>query len=430
MTITCERDAKRAHWRITGPFLESMRILLIHNHYRSSMPSGENVSFQNIGKLLAESGHEVRTFERHSDDITAGRPVALIEAALLTPWNPLNTAALAQAVEHFAPDLAHVENTFPLLSPSVYWTLSRLGVPTVASVRNYRSWCASGIAYRDGRPCRACLEQSSVLPALRYGCYKGSRAATAPLAATIALHRRLGTLSDKPRLLIANSEFMRESLIEYGVPGERVVAVPNFVRDPGVQIAWPDRAHRVLFVGRLDPEKGAADVIRAWALLPHGSPVLEIIGDGPQRGELEQLAHSLRQSERVRFIGRVSPSEVSARMAHSKLIVFPSRWYETFGRGVIEAYAHAVPALAAQIGALPELIVRGHTGEVFSPGDYQEIAARVQQIFADEARMQRMAQQARSHYLSHYTPGAALDRLESAYTRALCRQSDALTPHA
>ncbi|MEQ1438046.1 glycosyltransferase family 4 protein [Fontimonas sp. SYSU GA230001] len=396
-----------------------MRILLIHSHYRSSMPSGENVSFQSIRNLLAEAGHVVETFERHSDDIAATRPLALFEAALLTPWNPLNHGRLARTVAHFRPDLAHVENTFPLLSPSVYWTLARLGVPTVASIRNYRSWCAAGIAYRDGMPCRACLDRASVRPALQHGCYRASRPATVPLAATIALHRRLGTLKNKPRLLIANSAFMRQSLIESGIPGDRIVAVPNFVRDSGATTAWKDRDHRVLFVGRLDPEKGAADLVRAWALLPEAAPSLEIIGDGPQRRALEALAAAHGPSGRVHFTGRLDPAEVSARMARAKLIAFPSRWYETFGRGVIEAYAHAVPALVARIGALPELVEPGRTGEIFAPGDAADLASCVQRLFADESRLQRMAQLARARYAQNYSPGVVLERLQAAYAQAL-----------
>lgn len=406
-----------------------MRILLIHNHYRSNAPSGENLNFHELCRMLAGAGHDLEILERHSDEIAERDPRAVVEAALLTAWNPLNDAKIAATVHKFEPHLAHVENTFPLFSPSVFWGLSRLGVPSVAGIHNYRSWCAAGIAYRDGHPCRKCLAQASVMPALRHGCYKRSRLATLPLAATIALHRQLGTLKNKPRLLIANSEFMRESLIEYGVPGERVVAIPNFVRDVGVQIGWTERAHRVLFVGRLDAEKGAADAVRAWALLSGEAPILEIVGDGPQRSELEALVRELDLSGRVRFIGRVSPAEVSDRMSRSKLVVFPSRWDETFGRGVVEAYAHSVPALAAQIGALPELIERGQTGEVFAPGDPQQLAERVRALFADERQLQRMAHHARGHYTQRYTPTATIRRLESAYALALTPPTAAVARH-
>jgi glycosyltransferase involved in cell wall biosynthesis len=396
-----------------------MRVLLIHNHYRSSMPSGENVSFRSIATVLAQSGHEVDTFERHSDDIAKGRPRALIEAGLFASWNPFNGGALASAVRRFAPDIAHVENTFPLLSPSVYWTLSRLGVPVVASMRNYRSWCAAGIAYRDEAPCRLCLDRASVLPALRHGCYKNSRIATVPVAGTIALHRQLRTLSRQVRLVIANSEFLRRSMIDYGVPGERVVVNPNFVNEPARQIPWAQRDNRVVFVGRLGAEKGAADLVHAWSLLPHDAPVLDIVGDGPALGELQTLTRSLGQTGRIRFLGRVTPAEVAERLATSRLLVFPSRWYETFGRGVIEAYAHGVPALVAEIGALPELVVDGHTGRSFAAGDVAQLAARVRELFADPAQLERMGLAARARYLEHYTSTAALKRLEAIYARAL-----------
>lgn len=395
-----------------------MRILLIHAHYRSDVPSGENLNFRALQRMLVGAGHEVRTFERHGDEVLQLRPTAVVEAALLTPWNPMTARALAAVVRDFRPDLAHVENTFPLLSPSVLWTLDRMGIPTVAGIHNYRSWCAAGVAYRDGRPCRDCLVRSSVWPALRHGCYKGSRLATIPLAATIALHRRLATLATRPRLLIANSEFMRDSLVAYGVPGERIVSIPNFVSDPGGPVPWENRDHRVLFAGRLGAEKGAADLVRAWALLPADAPTLEILGDGPQRHSLEALAAELRLERRLRFTGRVAPAEVSRRMAHSKLVVFPSRWYETFGRGIVEAYAHGVPALASRIGALPELIVRGSTGELYEAGDSAQLAMRVQGLFADDDLLAEMARRARARYLQGYTPAATLARLQAAYADA------------
>jgi glycosyltransferase involved in cell wall biosynthesis len=396
-----------------------MRILLVHSHYRSAAPSGENQNFRALERILADAGHEIARFERHGDEVLARRPGALLEAALLTPWNPISTRRLATAVREFRPDLVHVENTFPLLSPAVFWTLARMGIPSVAGMHNYRAWCAAAVAYRAGAPCRLCLESGSVLPAIRHGCYKQSRLATAPVAAGIALHRRLRTWGTRPGMLIANSEFLRRSLIEAGIASERIATSPNFVRDPGVPPPTDAREPRVVFVGRLDQEKGAADLIRAWALLPRGAPQLDIIGDGPQRGAVEELARTLGQSERLRFLGQIPPQAVSEHLRRARLLVLPSRCHETFGRGIVEAYAHAVPALAADIGALPELIERGETGELFAPGNIEQLAARVLALFADPAKLARMGQAGRSRYVREYTPQSVLHRLNAIYTRAV-----------
>ncbi len=402
-----------------------MRVLLVHNYYRSSVPSGENINFDAQCALLAGAGHELRTFTRHSDDIERFNPAAWTEASLLNAWNPFAAARLRAEAASFRPDVVHVENTFPLISPAVFWAISKAGLPVVAGCHNYRLWCAAGVAYRDGAVCRLCLDRSSVLPGLAYACYKGSRLATIPVSASIALHKSLRTYSKGVDVLIANSGFLRDSLIEAGGAPEKIRVNPNFIADPAGHLPWSEREHRAVFVGRLGPEKGVADLVRAWLQLGPDAPMLDIIGEGSERLGIESLVAGHTLGGRIRLLGRLPYPQVSAILARSKLLIFPSRWYETFGRGVVEAYAHGVPVLAAAIGALPELIEPGKTGDVFMAGDTDDLLRKAQALLSAETKLADMAMQARAVYLQRYAPAAGLARLESIYAAAIERRQQA-----
>lgn len=396
-----------------------MRILLVHNYYRSGVPSGENINFDAQRELLANAGHELRMFTRHSDEIARFNPGVWSEASLFNAWNPFAVARLRAELTSFRPDIVHIENTFPLISPAVFWAISKSDVPVVAGLHNYRLWCAAGVAYRAGAVCRLCLDRDSVLPGLAYGCYKGSRLATIPVAASIALHKALRTYSNSVDVLIANSGFLRDSLIEAGCAPEIIRVNPNFVADPAVPLPWSEREHRAVFVGRLGPEKGLADLVRAWLQLGPTAPSLDIIGEGPERQGIEAMLEAHNARDRIRLRGRLPYPQVSAKLARAKLLIFPSRWYETFGRGVIEAYAHGVPVLAASIGALPELIESGKTGDLFTAGDADDLLRKARALLSDEERLARMAAQARSAYLQRYTPHSALRRLDDMYLAAI-----------
>jgi len=102
-----------------------MKVLLAHNYYGSAAPSGENQVFEAEGKLLRQRGHEVSEFTRHSDAIRAKGALGALRGALSTPWNPFASKAIKQVVEDRQPDVVHVHNTFPLLSPAIFPAIGR-----------------------------------------------------------------------------------------------------------------------------------------------------------------------------------------------------------------------------------------------------------------------------------------------------------------
>ncbi|HNC14233.1 MAG TPA: glycosyltransferase, partial [Cyclobacteriaceae bacterium] len=223
-----------------------MNVLQVHNYYGSSAPSGENQVFEAEGILLRQRNHEVHEFLRHSDAIRAKGIWGAVQGALSTPWNPFSANKIRQAVENIHPEVVHVHNTFPLLSPSIFHSIGYRAA-RVLTLHNYRLFCPAAIPMRAGRVCTDCLDSHSVWPSLQHGCYRNSRLATLPLAANVALHRNLGTWTKQVDAFIALTEFQRERMIEAGLPASLVHVKPNFYPGNPVMSPWPERRDNVVF---------------------------------------------------------------------------------------------------------------------------------------------------------------------------------------
>ena len=141
-----------------------MHIIVVHNRYGSAQPSGENKVVDQEVELLRAAGHRVEVFERRSDDIGARSLLGKVAVPLLVPWNPAVRTELAARLRAERPDVVHVHNVFPLLSPAVLAACADADVPAVATLHNYTQVCPPGTLQRDGRPCTECVG-STPLPA-------------------------------------------------------------------------------------------------------------------------------------------------------------------------------------------------------------------------------------------------------------------------
>ena len=249
-----------------------MRVLLVHNFYGSAAPSGENQVVEIERALLQSRGHEVVEFSRDSDELRSQGIWGAIKGAAATPWNPRSAQAICQTVANIRPDVVHVHNTFPLISPSIFHVLAGTGVGRVMTLHNYRLFCPAAIPMREGKICTDCMDQRSVLPALKHGCYRHSRLATLPLAMNVALHRGLGTWTHQVDAFIALSDFQRQRMVDAGLPAERVHVKPNFYPGSPRIVPWEQRKPYVVFAGRLTAEKGVATLMRAWQLWGADAP--------------------------------------------------------------------------------------------------------------------------------------------------------------
>ncbi len=394
-----------------------MKIMLAHNFYGSTAPSGENKVFEAEGELLRLRGHDVIEFTRHSDEIRARGAWGAVQGALSTPWNPFAAKAIKRAVITQRPDVVHAHNTFPLLSPAIFNAIGHHAA-RVLTLHNYRLFCPAAIPMREGKVCTDCLDRHSVLPALVNGCYRGSHLATVPLAANVALHRRLGTWTRQIDAFIALTEFQRERMIEAGLPAALVHVKPNFYPGQPTVMPWHERRASVVFAGRLTAEKGVLALVRAWLAWGVSAPELRIVGDGDLRGELERMAVTAPDVP-IRFLGQLASAAAQNEIARARLLVLPSEWFEGFPMVVREAFAFGTPAAVSNIGPLPSIVRKGENGVVFKPADPQSLLEIVRTAWETTGELERLAGGARRSFETLYTEDADYRRLITIYEQAM-----------
>lgn len=364
--------------------------------------------------MLAQRGHQVRSLFRHSDELRESPTMGLLVGAVSTPWNVRTASRVKKLVRRFRPDVVHVHNTFPLLSPSVFYAVGN-SAATVLTLHNYRILCPAAIPLRNDEVCHECIINRSVRPALRHRCYRASFSATAPLAANVALHRALGTWRTKVDAFIALSDFQKKLVSEGGVPEDRIHVRPNFVERSGLPLKISRRSDQVLYVGRLTREKGVHTLIDAWKKLEGAVPELLIVGDGPCKQDLTKQAKGLP----IRFLGQVTRDLVASIMSESKLLVVPSEWHETFGLVVIEAMSLGTPAIVSNLGALPEIVDDGVNGMIFPSGDSASLSKKVRVAMGNMDSLQAMSDNAVTSYNAKYNPEAGYASLLDVYKRAI-----------
>ncbi|MER5375837.1 glycosyltransferase [Streptomyces sp. NPDC002553] len=399
-----------------------MHVLVLHNHYSSAQPSGENrVVEQEVG-LLRAAGHRVEVFERRSDDIASRSLLGKAAVPLLVPWNPAVRSELTARLRAERPDVVHVHNVFPLLSPAVLAACADAGVPAVATLHNYTQICPPGTLRRDGRLCTECVGPAVPLPAVRHGCYRSSRLATVPLAVSLSVNRRRWQSGVERFFCI--SEAQRDILVRAGMPAERLAVKHNFVPEPGVRRAGA--GEQLLFLGRMAEAKGVRLLMAAWDEVAASGGVgvpLVLAGAGPLEREVTAWAEGRGD---VRFAGLLDPDRCRYEIARSVAVVAPSMALETFGLVVAEAMAAGVPAVAAGHGAFVELVEDGVSGLLHRPGEAASLAACLRRITAAPDRNREMGRAARRRYEQEFSPVVGLERLVEGYRSAIAGRTESM----
>ncbi|MET0523275.1 MAG: glycosyltransferase [Nocardioides sp.] len=394
-----------------------MRILVVHGRYRSVAPSGENNVVDRESAALVAAGHDVELFQRDSDDIadwSLARKVTLPVGAV---WNEQARREVAARLAANRPDVVHLHNTFPLLSPSVLYACRDAGVPVVATIHNYKLVCASGDLFRDGEPCHDCLG-GRTLPAVTHGCYRSSRMATLPVAASLGLHRRSWRQLVSAYVFISGVQ--RDLLADLDLPADRVFVKHNFV--PDVEALPSVREHLVAYLGRLDAAKGIPFLMRSWEQFrtdhPRSPLRLVVAGGGPLADDVARWGAG---HPSVEVAGQLAPTEAIRLLRRATAVVVPSQWEETFGLVAVEAMAAGVAPIAPARGSFPELLEDGTTGALYLPGEAAALAAVLADVDRRPQEFLARGRRARIEYERRFRVGPNIEELLEIYRFACAR---------
>ena len=361
--------------------------------------------------LLRRAGHSVLPYTRHNAEIARYGPLRRSSLLVSTSWNEKTYSDLHSLIRAERPDVAHVHNFLPLVSPAAYYACRSNGIPVVQTLHNYRLLCPAGTFFREGQRCTECI-QGRAQAALR-GCYRNSRLQTGAVSVMLNAHKAAGTWKRSVETYLTPSRFSRELFVRAGTPPQKTVCKPNFLsKDLGPRT---NPGGYALFVGRLSPEKGVIQMLEAWRRLPHIP--LVVAGDGPLYREAWQ--HIVRANLPVKLLGRLDHEQTIGCIKGCRFLVFPSRWYEPFGMGLLEAAACGVPALASDIGAIPELVSHQKTGLLFDPNNFGELPGKVCWAWNHPDDMEEMGRAARRLYLEAFTAEKNYPQLMDVYRKVI-----------
>lgn len=395
-----------------------MKILLVHNYYRSGAPSGEDEVFRAERALLEGNGVEVVAFEKFNDMIDDSTLRKKICVAVDTAWSTSVYRELSALIAKTKPTLAHFHNTFPLISPSAYAACHDHDMPVVQTLHNFRLICPGGLLLRNGKPCEDCLG-GSLLPALRHRCYRDSLPATGALVWMIARNRWRGTYRTLVNRYIALTQFAADKLICGGLPADRIEIKPNFLLDPPPRVVKSNKGGFALYVGRLTTEKGVRTLIDAWSYV-EGLP-LKVLGDGVLRGELAACAKARNLD--VEFLGFRPKVEIMSWVSRASMQIIPSGCYEGFPLVVLEAFANGTPVIVSRMGSLAEIVQESRTGIQFESNNPQDLAAKVNGLRINPYALAKYGKNARTEFEQHYTAERNFGQLMSIYANAIAHRA-------
>lgn len=380
-----------------------MRVLVIHNSYR--IYGGEDAVVEAECNGLRAAGVHVDRWSVHNGDIDRWWKKLVVAVGCV--FSVRRYFQLRRVIRDTRPDVVHVHNFFPQISPSVFYACKAEHTPCVLTLHNYRILCPSSTLLRNGRPYRRSLDVSPWWGVLER-VYQKSALATFFLTCMISLHKRLGTWQSKVARFIVLSKSSREIFLDGGLPADRIRVKGNFVRAEPKHAVTRDG---FLFVGRLSEEKGIRVLLRClWEA--NGALRVRFAGDGPLRDEVLSCPYAT-------YLGSLSPGAVRAEMNAAEAVIVPSIWAEPFGLVVLEAYATATPVIASSLGALSELVINGKTGLHVKPGGVEDLRVKLKWAMENPAALRTLGENGREFHQENHSEKVNIACLLSIYWDAI-----------
>jgi len=284
---------------------------------------------------------------------------------------------LLDLVKQVKPDVAIVQNVFPLMSPSVYSTLFSANIPIIQAVYNYRLVCPSAELYTEGAICERCVSGNTA-HAIIHRCYRNSYAQSAWYASIIGFHRMIGTFNKKISYFMVPDEFLGKKLIAGGIQGEKIRWNPNPYFTSPIK---PEATHKghVLFVGRLIRQKGILTLLKAMTIAGPNSRLV-IVGQGELSVQIQNEISRAGLEGRITLMGPLWDDEMICQIQNSAAVVIPSEWYDNLPLILCQANAAGKPVIASRINGIPEYVREGENGFMFETGNAIELAGLIDKV--------------------------------------------------
>lgn len=385
-----------------------MKILVVHNFYRQ--PGGEDRVVESEADLLRSVGHDVKIYSVNSADYRSSK----LRLAGRIIWSQSDFINIGKEITVFEPDIVHVHNIFPLISVSAIISASRMGIPLIQTLHNYRPFCINGTLYRNGHICTDCLIGSS-LSGIVHACYHDSLIESVGAVLSGKIQRAIGW-EKKVDLFISSSEFSKEINIQSGIPKDKIIVKPNpsFVESDYKPREAPAKPC-FLFIGRLDKRKGILTIMEAAKQVEYD---IRILGDGDLMSDMENTIREYNMKN-VHLLGWSSKEIVASEMREATATIVSSEFFESFGNVIVESFANGTPVITSNVGAQCRLVDDGYTGLHFEMADATDLARKMRMMASEESAWVDMSKNARNEYNERFSQQGNVDQLVKIYSQAI-----------
>lgn len=375
-----------------------MKILHVNKFF--DLRGGADIYFQDLMKRQTAAGYEVHALSTRSaanlPSPDAGRFVtrydlsrnhdlktdAKIAANYL--WNIEAKRSMERAIRELKPDIVHLHNIYHHLSTSILAPIRKAGVPCVQTLHDLKLACPNYRMYTEGSLCERC-KGGHYFEAVKHRCVSNSFLPNMLAALEMGITKGRQSYERTVHTFICPSQFMRDKMVEWGEPASKfeIVLMPV--------TAKPRPAMRgggyLLAVGRLSPEKGYDQLIRAAAKVPDLQ--IKIAGLGPEEDRLKTLMRSQNISN-IDLVGFKRGAELEKLYDEAEAFIACPIGYENAPLAVIDALSCGLPILATRIGGLPEMVNDFHNGFLVEIGSVDAWIAALKRFAAltPEARDQ------------------------------------------
>lgn len=383
--------------------MESLKVLLVHNHYGGY--SGETAVMEAQELLLEQHGHDVLSYTRSSVELET-MPFGKARAFFSGLYNPYSIHKIHRLLQEFCPDVVHVHNLYPLISPAVLTIFRKAGIPVVMTVHNYRLVCPSGLFYNSNGICERCT-RGKEWNCVRFNCERSLTKSTG-YALRNVWSRMAGYYRNNVDAFLCLTEFQKLKLVENGFAEERCFVLPNFFQGKYCHdYEKKNSGSYVAFAGRISREKGVGllfDVARELPAIPFrlaGSVSDETLIEG--------------KPDNVEFVGMLKGDRFHAFYEDAALFLLSSVWYEGFPMVILEAMNHGLPIVAPRLGGLPEIVDDGICGSLYEAGDRNDLVKKLDEIWNDRAKLHAMSRSAHSKLGKCYLADSYYESLVAIY---------------
>lgn len=392
--------------------MKKYKVLIVHNYYQ--IPGGEDTVVKSEMDMLKDNGHEVLLYMRHNDEIKKLNRVVRILSSLSYIFSIKTFLEVRKIIKKNSIDIVHVHNTFPLISPSVYYAAFSCKVPVVQTIHNFRMLCPSATFTRNSRICEDCTK-NGLGQALKYKCYRNSFSQTLAAVVILKIHRILGTYK-RINGYIALTNFNKNKIKKLVKDDEKIFVKPNFSREEIQKPSYENYKNYFVYIGRLDKLKGINLLINSWRSISHDE--LYIIGDGPEKDNVAKLVKN-NNITNIKLLGFMDRNEALNIVKQSKAIIVPSQWYEGFPMTIVEAYSMGVPVIGGNIGNLNSIIKDKFNGLIFKYDDSKELVSAVKKLETNENLISNLRKGAFKTYKDNYTEDKNYDLLYGIYNNLI-----------